>query len=81
MAFHDLDDLMSQELVSSISKILFKTLLVSGHIDLSDSQTELSDKELNLPTMREHWKLYNENCMGRGSGEEIGQLIQSKQSL
>lgn len=48
MACHDLDDVMSQELVSLILQVLFKTLLVSGNIDLSDSQTELSDKELNL---------------------------------
>lgn len=54
MACHGLDDLMNQEIVSPILQMLFMTLLVSGHIDLSHSQTEFSDKELNLPTMREH---------------------------
>lgn len=54
MACHGLGDLMSQDLVSPILQMLFKTLLVSGHTDLSDSQTELSDKELNLPSIGEH---------------------------
>lgn len=81
MVFHGLNDLMSWELVSPILQMLFKTLLVLVYIDLSYSQTEFRDKELNLPTMREQWKFTVKNCMGRGSGEEIGRLMQSKPSL
>lgn len=81
MVFHGLNDLMSWELVSPILQMLFKTLLVLVYIDLSYSQTEFRDKELNLPTMREQWKFTVKNFMGRGSGEEIGRLMQSKPSL
>lgn len=44
----------AQELVSLILQMLFKTLLMSGHIDISKSQTKPRHRELNLPTVGKH---------------------------